>query len=227
MSSQSSSESTSSSSYSGSTATSPYLGMGPRRPFAIIPAGSRPVVATCVIPPLDRSVGLAVATVVAALPEGIPIILMLGEFAENTVLMVAEFEVLPGEFAAEVAGDVEIATEIAGDTVAVDLTTGVTVEAVGPSKKRRRKHKKHRSKGSSKSSKRSQSRSERQAAKDAAEEVENTKHLKEMLVWWGQAREELKEPSSRTAEMVGEKLDPGWAISAQSSVLRSLVGQDS
>ncbi|KAK4435058.1 hypothetical protein Salat_0669100 [Sesamum alatum] len=94
---------------------------------------------------------------------------------------------------------------------------------VGPSKKRRRKHKKHRSNGSSKSSKRSQSRSELRAAKDAAEEKENTKHLKEMVVWWKQAREELKAPSSRTAEMEGEKLIPDWAISARSSVLRSVA----
>ncbi|KAK4434753.1 hypothetical protein Salat_0638200 [Sesamum alatum] len=48
-----------------------------------------------------------------------------------------------------------------------------------------------------------------------------------MVVWWKQAREELRAPSSRTAEMVGDKLDPDWAISARSSVLRSLVGQDS
>ncbi|KAK4426470.1 hypothetical protein Salat_1415600 [Sesamum alatum] len=65
------------------------------------------------------------------------------------------------------------------------------------------------------------------AAKDATEEKENTRHLKEMVIWWRQAREELKAPSNRTAEMVGEKLDPSWAISARSSVLHSLVGQDS
>ncbi|KAK4419925.1 hypothetical protein Salat_2405400 [Sesamum alatum] len=46
------------------------------------------------------------------------------------------------------------------------------------------------------------------------------------MVWWKQTREELKALSSRTAEMVGEKLDPDWAISARSSVLHSLVGQD-
>ncbi|KAK4428258.1 hypothetical protein Salat_1125400 [Sesamum alatum] len=97
----------------------------------------------------------------------------------------------------------------------------------GPSKKRCRKGKKHRNKGSSKSNKRSKSWSERRAAKDAAEEAENTKHYKEMLTWWKQAREELRLPNSRTAEMEGDKLDPGWAISARSSVLRSLVGQDS
>ncbi|KAK4424601.1 hypothetical protein Salat_1653700 [Sesamum alatum] len=65
------------------------------------------------------------------------------------------------------------------------------------------------------------------AAKDAAEEAENTKHFKEMVVWWKQAREELRLPNSRIAEMEGDKLDPGWTISARSSVLRSLVGQDS
>ncbi|KAK4426495.1 hypothetical protein Salat_1418100 [Sesamum alatum] len=79
----------------------------------------------------------------------------------------------------------------------------------GPSKKRRRKGKKHRSKSSSKSSKRSKSRSESRATKDAAEEAENTKHFKEMVVWWKQAREELRIPNSRIAEMEGHKLDPG------------------
>ncbi|KAK4417158.1 hypothetical protein Salat_2541400 [Sesamum alatum] len=123
-----------------------------------------------------------------------------------------------------IAGDsVEVA--INAEEIVVEVATEVTADA-GPSKKRRRKHKKHRSKGSSKSSKHSQ-RSERQAAKDATEEKENTKHLKEMVVWWKQAREELKAPSSRTAEMECEKLIPDWAISARSSVLRSLVGQDS
>ncbi|KAK4428912.1 hypothetical protein Salat_1191100 [Sesamum alatum] len=81
--------------------------------------------------------------------------------------------------------------------------------AEGPSKKHRRKNKKHRSKSSSKSSKRSKSRSERRAAKDATKEGENTKHLKEMVVWWKQAREELMTSSSRTSEMEGEKLDSG------------------
>ncbi|KAK4435334.1 hypothetical protein Salat_0696800 [Sesamum alatum] len=116
----------------------------------------------------------------------------------------------------------EVAGELAANEVAVEA-----VADAGPSKKRRRKHKKHRSKGSSKSSKRSQSRSERRAAKDAAEEKENTQHLNEMVFWWKQAREELRAPCSRTAEMVGDKLHPDWAISARSSVLRSLVDQDS
>ncbi|KAK4419179.1 hypothetical protein Salat_2330700 [Sesamum alatum] len=122
-----------------------------------------------------------------------------------------------------------------GPVVAALLAEGVEVAAsaeevvvevaanAGPSKKRKRKHKKHRSKGSSKSSKRSRLRPERQAAMDAAEEKENTKHLKEMVVWWKQARKELKAPSSRTAEMESEKLIPNWAISARSSVLRSLT----
>ncbi|KAK4422052.1 hypothetical protein Salat_2156000 [Sesamum alatum] len=65
------------------------------------------------------------------------------------------------------------------------------------------------------------------SAKDADEEKENTKHLKEMVVWWRQAREELKISSSTAAEMEGEKLDPDWAISARSSVLHSLMGRDS
>ncbi|KAK4415930.1 hypothetical protein Salat_2700400 [Sesamum alatum] len=56
------------------------------------------------------------------------------------------------------------------------------------SKKRKRKHK-NPSKISSKSSKRPECR----AAKEAAEEEENTKHLKELGVWWKQAREELKD----------------------------------
>ncbi|KAK4430809.1 hypothetical protein Salat_0842600 [Sesamum alatum] len=118
---------------------------------------------------------------------------------------------------------VEVAAN--AEEVAEEVVVEVAVDA-GPSKKCRRKHKK-RSKGSSKSSKCSRSRSERRAAKDAAEEKENTNHLKEMMVWWKHAREELKASSSTTTEMEGEKLIPDWAISTRSSVLRSLVGQDS
>ncbi|KAK4412920.1 hypothetical protein Salat_2939200 [Sesamum alatum] len=82
-------------------------------------------------------------------------------------------------------------------------------------------------KSSSKSSKRSSKRAERRAAKDAAEEEENTKHFKDLVTWWKQAREDLKTPSSRVAKMEGEKLSPDWAIFAHSSMLRTLVGQDS
>ncbi|KAK4423285.1 hypothetical protein Salat_1911300 [Sesamum alatum] len=94
------------------------------------------------------------------------------------------------------------------------------------SKKRKRKHK-HRGKSSSKSSKRSSKQSEHCAAKEAVEEEENTKYVKELVAWWKQAHEDLKTPSSKVAEMEGEKLNPDWAISARSSALRTHVGQDS
>ncbi|KAK4429036.1 hypothetical protein Salat_1203600 [Sesamum alatum] len=42
-----------------------------------------------------------------------------------------------------------------------------------------------------------------------------------------QAREDFKTSSSWVAEMDGEKLNPDWAIFARSSVLRTLVSQDS
>ncbi|KAK4421715.1 hypothetical protein Salat_2122100 [Sesamum alatum] len=102
--------------------------------------------------------------------------------------------------------------------------------AAGPSKSKKRKRKSKRpskGKSSSKSSKRSSKRAERRAAKDAAEEEENTRQFKDQVTWWKQAREDLKTPSSRVAEMEGEKLNPDWAISSRSSVLRTLVGQDS
>ncbi|KAK4438759.1 hypothetical protein Salat_0210500 [Sesamum alatum] len=96
------------------------------------------------------------------------------------------------------------------------------------SKKRKRKDKRRgKEKSSSKSSKRSSKRAERRAAKDAAEEEENTKQFQEQVTWLKQAREDFKTSSSRVAEMDGEKLNPDWAISACSSVLRRLVGQDS
>ncbi|KAK4433286.1 hypothetical protein Salat_1090900 [Sesamum alatum] len=63
--------------------------------------------------------------------------------------------------------------------------------------------------------------------RDATEEEENTKHLKDLVAWWKQAREDLKTPSSKVAEMEGEKLNPDRAISARSSVLRTHVGQNS
>ncbi|KAK4415589.1 hypothetical protein Salat_2666300 [Sesamum alatum] len=68
---------------------------------------------------------------------------------------------------------------------------------------------------------------EGRATKDAAEEEENTKHLKDLVAWWKQAREDLKTPSSKVAEMEGEKLNPDWAILARNSVLRTHVGQGS
>ncbi|KAK4424982.1 hypothetical protein Salat_1691800 [Sesamum alatum] len=98
----------------------------------------------------------------------------------------------------------------------------------GKSKKRKRKdRRKGKDKSSSKSSKRSSKRAERRAAKDATEEEENTKQFLDQVAWWKQAREDFKTSSSRVAEMDGEKMNPDWAISARSSVLRTLVGQDS
>ncbi|KAK4439034.1 hypothetical protein Salat_0238100 [Sesamum alatum] len=94
--------------------------------------------------------------------------------------------------------------------------------------KRKRKDKcRGKEKSSSKSSKRSSKQAEIRAAKDAAEEEENTKQFQEQVTWWKQAREDFKTSSSRVAEMDGEKLNPDWAISARSSLLRTLVGQDS
>ncbi|KAK4413508.1 hypothetical protein Salat_2763400, partial [Sesamum alatum] len=55
----------------------------------------------------------------------------------------------------------------------------------------------------------------------------NTKHLKELVVWWKEAHEELRYHSHKVAEMDGEKLNPDWAISSRSFVLRTLVGHDS
>ncbi|KAK4425068.1 hypothetical protein Salat_1700400 [Sesamum alatum] len=96
------------------------------------------------------------------------------------------------------------------------------------SKKRKRKDKRRsKEKSSSKSSKWSSKRAERRAAKDAAEEEENTRHFKDQVTWWKQAREDFKTSSSRVSEMDGEKLNPNWANSARSSVLRTLVSQDS
>ncbi|KAK4430971.1 hypothetical protein Salat_0859100 [Sesamum alatum] len=50
--------------------------------------------------------------------------------------------------------------------------------------------------------------------------------MKDLVAWWKQAREELKTSSSKVAEMEGEKLNPNWAITTRSSVLRTHVGQD-
>ncbi|KAK4438610.1 hypothetical protein Salat_0195500 [Sesamum alatum] len=97
----------------------------------------------------------------------------------------------------------------------------VALAAGEPSKSKKHKWKTStgKSKSSSKSNKRSSKQSERHVAKEAAEEEENTKHLKELVAWWKQACEELKTPSSKVAEMEGEKLGPNWAISARSSVM--------
>ncbi|KAK4424969.1 hypothetical protein Salat_1690500 [Sesamum alatum] len=98
--------------------------------------------------------------------------------------------------------------------------------AKGPSEPKKRKRK-HMSSGSSRSNKRSKSRSEKRKAKQAAnkaEEVENLKLVAKLTEWWKGARTELRTPKCVSAEMEGEKLVLDWAISAQSSVLKTHVG---
>ncbi|KAK4426303.1 hypothetical protein Salat_1398800 [Sesamum alatum] len=67
-------------------------------------------------------------------------------------------------------------------------------------------------------------------AKQATDKEEEGKHLKlvaELTECWKGTRAELRTPKCVSAEMEGEKLVPDWAISAQSSVLKTHVGQDS
>ncbi|KAK4434780.1 hypothetical protein Salat_0640900 [Sesamum alatum] len=100
--------------------------------------------------------------------------------------------------------------------------------AEGPSEPKKRKRK-HKGSHSSISSKRSKSHSEKRRAKQAANKEEE-KHLKlvaELTECWKGNRAKLRTPKCVSAEMEGEKLVPDWAISAQSSVLKTHVGQDS
>ncbi|KAK4422959.1 hypothetical protein Salat_1878500 [Sesamum alatum] len=93
-------------------------------------------------------------------------------------------------------------------------------------KKCKRKHKGSRS---SKSSERSKSRSDKRKAKQAVDKAEEDKNLKlvaELTECWKGTRTELQTPKCVSAEMEGEKLVPDWAISAQSSILKTHVGQD-
>ncbi|KAK4426993.1 hypothetical protein Salat_1468100 [Sesamum alatum] len=69
--------------------------------------------------------------------------------------------------------------------------------------------------------------SKKRKPKEAAEEEENNKHFKDLVACWKDSCEALKTSSNKVAEMEGEKLDPKWAISACSSVLRTHVDQDS
>ncbi|KAK4417099.1 hypothetical protein Salat_2535400 [Sesamum alatum] len=99
------------------------------------------------------------------------------------------------------------------------------------SKKHKTKHKyKRKDSRSSKSSKKSKSCLVEKAKKKAtveADEVECLKFLKEMQEWWKANREELRSPSQRAVEMVGDRRIPDWVISTQSSILQSHLGQDS
>ncbi|KAK4421703.1 hypothetical protein Salat_2120900 [Sesamum alatum] len=233
-----SSDSSSSSSYSGSTETSPSLGTSPRRPVATLDAGSHRVVATSDVSPSGSSSARdEVAAASCYVSDSVVMNARIAPFSRalcgDPTSMVAgrsseaatsDIPYVPSHASSEPTSSSPTAVVVDGIEIAAragEVTVEVALDVVeaGPSKKRRRKHK-HRSKGSSK---RSQSRSEHRAARDAAEEKENTRHLKEIAIWWRQAREELKAPSSRTAEMAGEKLDPGWAISSRSFVLRSLA----
>ncbi|KAK4435261.1 hypothetical protein Salat_0689400 [Sesamum alatum] len=171
----------------------------------------------------------------------------------NTEIIVASVADQPSESSGHQSPPVEVAGEAVpsdvrlgpsvilspGAIAAIEIASSGSKDAsgdaegaptAGPSKSKKRKRKSKRpskGKSSSKSSKRSSKRAERRAAKDAAEEEENTRQFKDQVAWWKQAREDLKTPSSRVAEMEGEKLNPDWAISSRSSVLRTLVGQDS
>ncbi|KAK4415091.1 hypothetical protein Salat_2616300 [Sesamum alatum] len=165
----------------------------------------------------------------------------LAEIARNLRRRGSPSDRLPDPVETEVGVEVRVepfAIVTLGARRAIEIASSGSKEASGEvarvegeprkSKKRKRKDKRQgKEKSSSKSSKRSRKRAERRAAKDAAEEEENTKQFQEQVTWWKQAREDFKTSSSRVAEMDGEKLNPDWAISARSSVLRTLVGQDS
>ncbi|KAK4438187.1 hypothetical protein Salat_0152900 [Sesamum alatum] len=152
-----------------------------------------------------------------------------------------QFECLPDTAGTEVEVGARVeptAIVPTGARRAIEIASSGSQEASGEvarvegesnkSKKRKRKdRRKGKEKSSSKSSMRSSKRAERRAAKDAAEEEENTKQFQEQVAWWKQAREDFKTSSSGVAEMDGEKMNPEWAISARSSVLCTLVGQDS
>ncbi|KAL0289249.1 UNVERIFIED_CONTAM: hypothetical protein Sangu_2622900 [Sesamum angustifolium] len=80
---------------------------------------------------------------------------------------------------------------------------------------------------SSRSSKQSKSTiAKRKAAADMTKE-ENFQLTSDLTKWWIEAEEELQYPSRKTAEMSAEKMVPDWAISDQSTVLRTYEGQDS
>ncbi|KAK4434332.1 hypothetical protein Salat_0596000 [Sesamum alatum] len=70
----------------------------------------------------------------------------------------------------------------------------------------------------------SKSRSEKRKAKQAADKEEENKNLKlvaDLTECWKGTRTELWTPKCVSAKMEGEKLVPDWAISAQSSVLKT------
>ncbi|KAK4437424.1 hypothetical protein Salat_0076300 [Sesamum alatum] len=101
--------------------------------------------------------------------------------------------------------------------------------AEGPSELKGRKRK-HHSKGSGsqrRKAKEAADKAEKQVAADKAEEEENLTLVRELTEWWKETRKELRTPTCKSAKIEGEKLLPDWAISNQSSMLKTYVGQDS
>ncbi|KAL2245915.1 UNVERIFIED_CONTAM: hypothetical protein Sindi_2859700 [Sesamum indicum] len=69
--------------------------------------------------------------------------------------------------------------------------------------------------------------SQKKTKANPSAESENLKVDDELTAWWREAQVDLQSPSYSPAAMEGEKLVPNWAISGQSSVLKTHVGQDS
>ncbi|KAL2233011.1 UNVERIFIED_CONTAM: hypothetical protein Sindi_1481100 [Sesamum indicum] len=79
----------------------------------------------------------------------------------------------------------------------------------------------------SESSKRKRSSPRPKSKADSSAESENLKVVDELTAWWRETQKDLQSPSYSPAAMEGERLIPNWAISGQSSVLKTHVGQDS
>ncbi|KAL2235295.1 UNVERIFIED_CONTAM: hypothetical protein Sindi_1261700 [Sesamum indicum] len=73
----------------------------------------------------------------------------------------------------------------------------------------------------------SSSRNKAKAAASRAKEEENLKVVNKLIAWSKEAQVELQSPSYGPIKMEGDKLIPYWTISAQSSVLKTHVGQNS
>ncbi|XP_020553332.1 uncharacterized protein LOC105173307 isoform X1 [Sesamum indicum] len=69
--------------------------------------------------------------------------------------------------------------------------------------------------------------SQKKSKADSSAESENLKVVDELTAWWRETQMDLQSPSYSPAAMEGERLIPNWAISGQSSVLKTHVGQDS
>ncbi|KAL2226078.1 UNVERIFIED_CONTAM: hypothetical protein Sindi_1966500 [Sesamum indicum] len=69
--------------------------------------------------------------------------------------------------------------------------------------------------------------SQKKSKADSSAESENLKVVDELTAWWRETQKDLQSPSYSPAAMEGERLIPNWAISGQSSVLKTHVGKDS